>query len=176
MFMTGRHPQRSGINSWTQSRTWGPRGINMLLSEVTLAEVLREKGYRTGLFGKWHLGAHPDHGPVKQGFDEFFGMRNGFIDNYVHYQLHGTGFHDLFEGDEEVFFRGQYFPDLIADRAISFIARNQDRPFFLYYALNLPTIPNSRSRVSSSFTAACPSPAGPTRPWSRPPTTTSTGC
>jgi arylsulfatase A len=141
MLMTGRHPQRSDINSWTQSKMWGPKGINMLLSEVTLAEVLREAGYRTGLFGKWHLGAHPDHGPVKQGFDEFFGMRNGFIDNYAHYQLHGRGFHDLFEGDDEVFFRGQYFPDLITDRAISFIARNQDRPFFLYYALNLPHYP-----------------------------------
>jgi arylsulfatase A-like enzyme len=141
MLMTGRHPQRSDINSWTQSKMWGPKGINMLLSEVTLAEVLREAGYRTGLFGKWHLGAHPDHGPVKQGFDEFFGMRNGFIDNYAHYQLHGRGFHDLFEGDDEVFFRGQYFPDLITDRALSFIARNQDRPFFLYYALNLPHYP-----------------------------------
>lgn len=141
MLMTGRHPQRSGINSWTQSRMWGPRGINMALSEVTLAEVLREAGYRTALFGKWHLGAHPDHGPVKQGFDEFFGIRNGFIDNYAHYQLHGSGFHDLFEGDDEVFFRGQYFPDLIADRAVSFIHRNQDRPFFLYYALNLPHYP-----------------------------------
>jgi arylsulfatase A-like enzyme len=141
MLMTGRHPQRSDVNSWTQGRMWGPRGRNMLLSEVTLAEVLREAGYRTALFGKWHLGSHPDHGPVKQGFDEFFGMRDGFIDNYVHYQLHRTGFHDLFEGDREVYFRGQYFPDMIADRAVSFIHRNQDRPFFLYYALNIPHYP-----------------------------------
>jgi arylsulfatase A-like enzyme len=158
MLMTGRHPQRSDVNSWTQSRMWGPKGINMLLSEVTLAEVLRDAGYRTGLFGKWHLGAHPDHGPVKQGFDEFFGMRNGFIDNYVHYQLHGKGFHDLFEGDEEVFFRGQYFPDLIADRAVSFIHRNQDRPFFLYYALNLPHYPEQALARFEQGYASLPEP------------------
>ena len=47
-----------------------------------MAEVLKREGYRTALFGKWHLGAHQDHGPKKQGFDEFFGIRNGFIDNF----------------------------------------------------------------------------------------------
>ncbi len=141
MVVTGRYPQRSNVNSWTQGRMTGPRGRNMVTSEITLAEVLQAAGYRTALFGKWHLGAHPDHGPKKQGFDEFFGIRNGFIDNYVHYQLHGSGYHDLYEGTREVFRRGQYFPDLITDRAVSFIQQNQDRPFFLYYALNIPHYP-----------------------------------
>jgi arylsulfatase A-like enzyme len=113
----------------------------MLASEITLAEVLRSAGYRTALFGKWHLGAHPDHGPTRQGFDEFFGIRDGFIDNFVHYQLHRTGYHDLYEGETEVFHRGEYFPDMITDRALSFIERNQDRPFFLYYAPNIPHYP-----------------------------------
>ena len=141
MLMTGRHPQRSDVNSWMQGQMCGPPGRNMLTREVTLAEVFQAAGYRTALFGKWHLGAHVDHGPTKQGFDEFFGIRNGFIDNFVHYQLHRTGFHDLYDGTREVFHRGQYFPDLITDRAISFIQRNQDRPFFLYYALNIPHYP-----------------------------------
>lgn len=141
MLMTGRHPQRSNVNSWMQGSMYGPMGRNMFRGEVTLAEVLRSAGYRTGLFGKWHLGAHPDHGPTRQGFDEFFGIRDGFIDNYAHYQLHRTGFHDLYEGTKEVFRRGHYFPDLISDRSLSFIERNQDRPFFLYFALNIPHYP-----------------------------------
>ena len=141
MLMTGRHPQRSNVNSWTQGCLYDPQGRNMMLSELTLAEALQEAGYRTGLFGKWHLGAHRDHGPTRQGFHEFFGIRNGFIDNYTHYQLHRTGFHDLFEGTKEVFCRGQYFPDLIVDRALAFIARNQQVPFFLYFALNIPHYP-----------------------------------
>ena len=141
MLMTGRHPQRSNVNSWTQGRTYGQKSRNMFLSEVTIAEVLQAAGYRTGLFGKWHLGAHPDHGPTRQGFDEFFGIRDGFIDNYIHYQLHGAGFHDLYEGTEEVFHRDHYFPDLMTERALSFIERNQDVPFFLYFALNIPHYP-----------------------------------
>ncbi len=141
MLMTGRYPQRSDVNSWMQGRMTGPRGRNMLTSEVTLAEVLKAAGYRTALFGKWHLGAHPDHGPMKQGFNEFFGIRNGFIANVLHYQLHGSGYHDLYEGTREVVRRGEYFPDMITDRAVSFIRRNKDRPFFLYYALNIPHYP-----------------------------------
>jgi arylsulfatase A-like enzyme len=101
----------------------GPKELNMFRSEVTIAETLAKAGYRTGLFGKWHLGAHRDHGPTEQGFDEFFGIRDGFIDNYVHYQLHAAGYHDLYEGTEEVFHRGDYFPDLITDRALSFNAQ-----------------------------------------------------
>ncbi len=141
MLLTGRQPQRSGITSWTQGDMNEPKGRNMPASEVTLAEVFRGAGYRTGIFGKWHLGAHADHGPTRQGFDEAFGLRDGFIDNFVHYQLHRSGFHDLYEGDTEVFHRGEYFPDLMTDRALSFIARNQARPFFLYYAMNLPHYP-----------------------------------
>ncbi|NOX53651.1 MAG: sulfatase-like hydrolase/transferase [Planctomycetes bacterium] len=141
MLLTGRHPQRGNVNSWMQGSLYDPKGRNMLLSEVTLAEVLKGAGYRTALFGKWHLGAHRDHGPTRQGFDEFFGFRDGFIDNYVHYQLHRAGFHDLFRGTQEVFRRGDYFPEMITDEALSFIARNQQRPFFLYFAINLPHYP-----------------------------------
>ena len=78
--LTGRHPQRSGINSWTQGNMKGPNGTNMALAEVTIAELLKSAGYQTALFGKWHVGSHRNHGPMKQGFDEFFGIRNGFID------------------------------------------------------------------------------------------------
>lgn len=139
--MTGRHPQRCNVNSWTQGKMDGPDGINMHLSEVTLAEALKPAGYRTALFGKWHLGSHKDFGPMTQGFDEFFGIRNGFIDNFNHFQLHGEGYHDLYEGTEEVFKRGRYFPELIVDRSLEFIDRNKDNPFLLYVGFNIPHYP-----------------------------------
>lgn len=139
--MTGRHPQRGGVNSWTQGNMKGEDGINMALEEVTLAELLKAAGYRTALFGKWHLGAHRDFGPMKQGFDEFFGIRDGFIDNYNHYFLHESGFHDLYEGTREVWARGEFFPEMIVERSLDFIERNKDTPFFLYLAFNTPHYP-----------------------------------
>ena len=119
----------------------GPDGLNMPLAEVTFAEAFKESGYRTALFGKWHVGSHRNHGPMKQGFDEFFGIRNGFIDNYNHYFLHGKGYHDLYEGTTEVFKKGSYFPELITDRALSFIEENRETPFLLYLGFNIPHYP-----------------------------------
>ena len=139
--LTGRHPQRGGVVHWTQGDMHAKKGINMALEEVTLAEALKPAGYRTALFGKWHLGAHRDFGPKKQGFDEFFGIRDGFIDNYNHYFLHGIGFHDLYEGTTPVKAPGKYFPDLMVRRALTFIEQNRDRPFFLYVPFNIPHYP-----------------------------------
>ncbi len=139
--LTGRHPQRGAVNSWMQSDMHADAGLNMSLSERTIAEVLQAAGYRTALFGKWHLGAHCDHGPMRQGFDEFFGIRDGFIDNYNHFYLHRGGFHDLYEGTKEVWHRDQYFPELMVNRALSFLERNHDQPFFLYVPFNIPHYP-----------------------------------
>ncbi len=139
--LTGRYPQRGGVRHWTQGDMNSAKGINMALEEVTLAEVLKEAGYRTALYGKWHLGAHRDYGPKMQGFDEFFGIRDGFIDNYNHYFLHGTGFHDLYEGTTSVKEPGKYFPELMVQRSLKFIDQNKDRPFFLYVPFNIPHYP-----------------------------------
>ncbi|MEM7603690.1 MAG: sulfatase-like hydrolase/transferase, partial [Verrucomicrobiota bacterium] len=141
MLLTGRHPQRTGIHDWAQGRPFDRGKTVLARSEVTLAEALREVGYETALFGKWHLGADDNVEPTEHGFDEFFGHRSGFIDNYVHYFLHGKGFHDLYDGKEEVFRRGEYFPGLVVDRALDFLERNQENPFFLYFASNLPHYP-----------------------------------
>ena len=142
MVMTGRYPQRCDLNSWAQGETTDqPKGRNLKLSEWTLAEAMRDAGYATAIFGKWHLGAARTHGPTRQGFDEFFGIRGGFIDNYVHFSLHGRGRHDLFERDEEIFRRGDYFMEMVTDRAEAFIDANHDQPFFLYFPLNLPHYP-----------------------------------
>ena len=142
MLLTGRHPQRGNVNSWTQGNHEVKSGqLNMFLDEVTIAEVLKGAGYKTGMFGKWHLGAHLDFGPMAQGFDEYYGHRGGFIDNYNHHFLHGRGFHDLFDGKEEIFAKGKYFPDMMTARALQFLDQNKDVPFFMYVAFNIPHYP-----------------------------------
>ncbi|MCR9116634.1 MAG: sulfatase-like hydrolase/transferase [bacterium] len=139
--LTGRHPQRCGVNVWTQGNLHSKSGNNMALSEVTIAETLKAAGYRTALFGKWHLGAAANSGPTKQGFDQFFGIRGGFIDNHNHHFLHQRGYHDLYEGVEEIERPGKFFPSLVVQRAVTFITENQDKPFFLYLPLNTPHYP-----------------------------------
>ena len=143
LLMTGRHPQRSGIINWTQQgdREADIPNPNLPLEEVTIAEALKAAGYRTALFGKWHLGSKTGHGPIDQGFDVFFGHLGGFIDNYNHHFLHGRGFHDLYDGDEEVFMRDEYFPDLMTKRAVEYIEANKSAPFFMYVAFNIPHYP-----------------------------------
>ena len=80
MLMTGRYPQRSGANNWPQNWATGTTKSVMGREEITLAEAPRDAGYKTALFGKWHLGADLEHEPTEQGFDAFFGFRGGFID------------------------------------------------------------------------------------------------
>ena len=113
----------------------------MKAEELTIAEALKSAGYDTALFGKWHLGAKIGHGPLDQGFDRFFGHLGGFIDNYRHYFLHGKGFHDLYDGNQEIFRRGEYFPDMMVDQAIKFLDAEHDAPFFMVVAFNLPHYP-----------------------------------
>ncbi len=143
LLLTGRHPQRGGVDGWTQGDAKTATGLNTPLEEITLAEVLKAAGYRTGLFGKWHLGAK--HTPIMQGFDESYGHLGGFIENYTHCFLHGTGFHDLYRGTggvtEEVFEKGTFFPDIVVREATRFLEQSKTGPFFLYVAFNTPHYP-----------------------------------
>jgi len=158
--LTGRHPQRGGVRHWTQGDMNSPtKTINMALEEVTIAEALKLVGYRTALYGKWHLGAHRDHGPKRQGFDEFFGIRDGFIDNYAHYFLHGMGFHDLYEGTTPVKAQGKYFPKMMVDRALQFIDENKEQPFFLYVPFNIPHYPEQSLKQFETLYADVEDPA-----------------
>ncbi len=156
--MTGHHPQRCNVNFWTQGNMHSANGINMHLSEVTIAEALKAGGYRTALFGKWHLGAHRDFGPMKQGFDEFFGIRDGFIDNFNHYQLHQNGYHDLYEGTKEIQAKGKFFPEMVVERSLEFIERNKTNPFLLYVGFNIPHYPEQALKQHEVLYTNLPSP------------------
>lgn len=76
-----------------------------------------------------------------KGFDEFYGFRSGFIDNYSHFFLKRGGFHDLYDGKKEIFETDKYFPDLMTKRALQFVDENKDGPFFMYVPFNLPHYP-----------------------------------
>ncbi|MBI5283138.1 MAG: sulfatase-like hydrolase/transferase [Candidatus Solibacter usitatus] len=134
--MTGRYPQRNGVDS---------NGKALAVSEPTMAEVLRPAGYRTALLGKWHLGSTPETVPNARGFDRFFGFHNGCVDFFSHRYYWGepgrVNFHDLWRDRMEVFEDGRYLTDMLGAEAERFIAADTSKPFFLYQAFNAPHYP-----------------------------------
>ena len=129
--MTGRYALRTGL----YNTRFG--GDSMGKSEITVAQRLQQAGYRTGLFGKWHLGMYPGYQPQERGFDEFFGHYHGHIERYE--------FPDqLYHNGTSVQARG-YVTDLFTDAAIDFIedtvATAAKRPFFCALMYNAPHSP-----------------------------------
>jgi arylsulfatase A-like enzyme len=137
--LTGKTPQRAGVpgNVSPNSLEAGMPG-----SQYTMAEMFREAGYKTAHIGKWHLGHAKTKQPNAQGFDYSFGHFVGCIDNYSHFfYWNGPNRHDLYRNGKEVFYPGQYFPDLMVKEASKFLDENKDHPFFIYYAMNTPHYP-----------------------------------
>jgi arylsulfatase A len=137
--LTGRNPVRAGMPNNGPSQSGRP---GMAPAEITIAEMLRVAGYATGHVGKWHLGYSPETMPLGQGFDFSFGHMGGCIDNYSHFfYWDGPNRHDLHRDGREVYAPGRFFADLMVEEAASFMARNHDKPFFLYFAINGPHYP-----------------------------------
>lgn len=141
--LTGRYPQRVGVPG-NVGAGYAERGLYP--SEITLAELLKQNGYRTGLSGKWHLGGAPECRPPAQGFEESFGFYNGCIDYYSHIFYWGLGggvppMYDLWKNGQEVWENGQYLNDLIIREAQRFIRNHREEPFFLYVPFNAPHYP-----------------------------------
>jgi arylsulfatase A len=146
--MTGRYQQRVGLE-WAIIPAQTDAGLPT--SEITLARMLREDGYRTAMFGKWHLGSKPEFGPNAHGFSEFFGILGGNVDMYTHQNINGTP--DLYENTELVRREG-YLTDLLTARAEKFVdTAEPGKPFFLYVPYNSahwpfqpPGRPDARTR------------------------------
>ena len=119
------------------------KGLNP--DEITVAEVLKSVGYKTGIFGKWHLGDQPEFLPTKQGFDEFFGIPfshdiHPFHPRQDHYNFPPLPLLDgetVIEMDPDA----DFLTRRITERAVSFIRKNKNEPFFLYVPHPIPHAP-----------------------------------
>jgi arylsulfatase A-like enzyme len=133
--MTGRYQQRAALE-WAIGLRDNETGLPA--SEISIARMLHENGYATGLFGKWHLGYRPEFGPNAHGFDEFFGHLGANVDFYSHRNIHGDP--DLYENTTRVQATG-YLTDLITERSVSFVQDHAHHPFFLCVTYNAPHWP-----------------------------------
>lgn len=142
--MTGCYANRIGING-----ALGPSANHGIASsELTLAQMLKQKGYVTGMAGKWHLGHHPEFLPTHRGFDEYFGIPySGDMWPFHPTAKKGT-YPDLplLEGDKVskpivTADDQRHFTQWFTERAVRFIEKNKERPFFFYLAHPKPHVP-----------------------------------
>lgn len=134
--ITGRYQQRFGFECNPNSNFPG-----LPDDEKTVASLLKEKGYTTAAFGKWHLGDEEDDKPNQRGFDYYW----GFLSGGRSYFPNSTGdkpghIQSIRENDEHTTFDG-YLTDVLGEKAAEFIALNNDKPFFIYWAPNAPHTP-----------------------------------
>ncbi len=132
--MTGRYPARFGDVQVLQ---------HLPVEERTVADYLREAGYRTGIVGKWHLGTAPEFHPLNRGFDYFYGF-TGSGHDYFRIDVTESPLQEyllpLNDGRGASGFSG-YLTDALTDRAIDFVAADREEPFFLYLSYNAPHVP-----------------------------------
>jgi len=141
--LTGCYPNRIGF-----SGALGPSAqVGIAQSEETIAEVLKKKNYACGAFGKWHLGHHPQFLPTNHGFDEYLGLPYS-NDMWPFHPEAGSSYPDLpmFDGvrivnpkvtpDDQTQLTTQY-----TERAVRFIEKNKNKPFFVYLAHSMPHVP-----------------------------------
>jgi arylsulfatase A-like enzyme len=127
--LTGRYQQRFGFYAAPDSRAGLPA------SEITLPDLLRRAGYRTGAFGKWHLGLDQSCRPLDRGFDEFYGFFGHGAHDYFRLDNTADAHNALRRGNDVISDTG-YLTDNLARESVAFIDRNRARPFFLYLPFN----------------------------------------
>ena len=135
--MTGNYQQKSGLEGviYVQEEK---RIHGISPAQTTMAEIFKEAGYKTGMFGKWHLGYQPEYNPTQHGFDEFYGYVSGNVDYISHRD--GINIYDWWRNTELSYDEG-YVTDLITDEALKFMEKNKDQPFLLYLPHEAPHFP-----------------------------------
>ena len=135
--LTGRHPAKTG---WEINPAYNPLDHHLGLShdEILFPEYLQQAGYKTGIVGKWHLGAALPFNPLGRGFDYFWGIlmgshhyfeSNPLDTNYSKHPISNNGGAEGFDG---------YLTDAFTDKAIEFVEENSQNPFFLYMSYTAP--------------------------------------
>lgn len=141
--LTGKYQQRFGFEEnnvpgyMSNSALIGDE-MGLPLNQITVADHLKKLGYRTAVFGKWHLGNADKYHPTKRGFDEFYGFRGGARSYWEMTEAKKT------ERPEDRLERGyenyqepkKYLTDDLANETIAFMERNKERPFFAYLSFN----------------------------------------
>lgn len=138
--LTGCYPNRIGILG-----ALGPKAEHGISDqETTIAQLLKTKGYRTAIYGKWHLGHHPQFLPTRHGFDEYYGLPYS-NDMWPRHPTAAKNYPDLplIEGEKAIAFN----PDQtrlttdLTGKTVDFINRHQKDPFFIYLAHPMPHVP-----------------------------------
>jgi len=143
--MTMRHQYRvrGGMEEPINSKSKGSTTLGLPPELPTLPALLRDAGYATALIGKWHLGYPPTFGPLRSGYEKFYGIMAGGADYFTHRS--GKGDHDLYIGEEEHHEIG-YLTDLLSNRAVEYIEQQTleakaGKPFFLSLHYTAPHWP-----------------------------------
>ncbi len=124
--LTGRYSGRLGVYRTSAG------GERMNLGETTIAEILKETGYKTAAYGKWHNGMQAPYHPNSRGFDDYYGFASGHWGNY---------FSPMLEHNGKIVKGNGFLVDDLTDHGLEFIEKNRDQPFFLYLPLNTPHSP-----------------------------------
>ena len=139
--LTGVYPNRIGIYN-----AFGPTSDSGIShNEYTLAEMLKDNGYKTGIFGKWHLGSKKEFFPTNHGFDEFYGILYS-NDMWRWHPEYPEGYPQdllLYRNEnalKEIIDQSNLTKDITTE-SINFIEKNKDNPFFLYIAHPQPHVP-----------------------------------
>jgi arylsulfatase A-like enzyme len=137
-FVTGRYPHRLAVGL-KEPLTDPTSDIGLPPEHPTVASLLKANGYQTALVGKWHLGWKPEFGPNRHGYEEFFGILSGAADYFTHRAEDFKG-SDLWENLTPVQHSG-YLTDLLTEKAVEFIGRPRNRPFYLSLHYTAPHSP-----------------------------------
>jgi len=152
--LTGRYPQRAGLEGVIYARGQTRQTGMDPAATHCLTRTFRDRGYATGVYGKWHLGYNPEFNPTRHGFDHFRGYVSGNVDYHAH--VDGAGVADWWENLEKIEETG-YVTDLVNRHAAHFIERHRDEPFFLYVAHEAPHFPyQGRGDKADRFPGATP--------------------
>lgn len=142
-FLTGKYQQRFGFEENNVPGYMSTSGITgddmgLPLDQRTIANELRQQGYTTAIFGKWHMGNADRFHPTNRGFDEFYGFRGGARSFMPYDETNKIDKNEnrLEQGFGNYLEHKGYLTDVLADRTNQFIAQNKDRPFFIYLSFN----------------------------------------
>ncbi len=124
--LTGRYASRLGVYRTSAG------GERMNHDETTIAEILKQAGYKTAAYGKWHNGMQPPYHPNSKGFDDYYGFTSGHWGNY---------FSPMLEHNGKIVKGNGFLVDDLTDHGLDFMEKNRENPFFLYLPFNTPHSP-----------------------------------